>query len=183
MIFSGIYLNKPFQKEVAAIYHIVKPGETMSVIAQNYRRPLSELLAANPAIVNPGMIYPGQRIVIPGLPEPNSIPYTIIVSRGKKSLTLLSNSAVQKVYPIAVGKMLTQTPIGEFVIVNREPDPGGPYGAMWLSLSKYGYGIHGTNNPSSIGKSVSKGCIRMYNQDVLQLARIVPNGTRVIIQP
>lgn len=79
--------------------------------------------------------------------------------------------------------MLTQTPIGEFVIVNREPEPGGPYGAMWLSLSKYGYGIHGTNNPSSIGQSVSKGCIRMYNQDVLQLARIVPNGTRVIIQP
>src|SRR5690606_4278747 len=130
-------INKPYKNEVVAIYHIVKPGETMSVIAQNYRRPLSRLLAANPAIVNPGLIYPGQRVLIPGLPEPDSIPYTIIVSRGKKTLTLLSNGTVQKVYPIAVGKMLTLTPIGEFVIVNREPDPGGPYGAMWLSLSKY----------------------------------------------
>ncbi len=165
------------------IYHIVKPGETMSVIAKNYRRPLRELLAANPSIVNPGLIYPGQQIVIPGLPEPDSIPYTIIVSKGKRILTLLNNSAVQKVYPIAVGKMLTQTPVGEFVIVNREPNPGGPYGVMWLSLSKAGYGIHGTNNPSSIGQSVSKGCIRMYNQDVLELSRIVPNGTRVRIQP
>ncbi|KON90408.1 L,D-transpeptidase [Sporosarcina globispora] len=165
------------------MYHIIKRGETLAVIAKNYRLPLSELLAANPAIVNPNLIYPGQRIIIPGLPEPDTIPFTIIVSRGKRILTLLNNGAVQKVYPIAVGKMLTQTPIGEFVIVNREPNPGGPYGVMWLSLSKSGYGIHGTNNPSSIGQSVSKGCIRMFNHDVLELSRIVPNGTRVLIQP
>jgi L,D-transpeptidase ErfK/SrfK len=69
------------------------------------------------------------------------------------------------------------------VIVNREPNPGGPFGAMWLSLSKIHYGIHGTNNPSSIGKSVSHGCIRMYNHDVLELASLVPNGTRVSIRP
>jgi lipoprotein-anchoring transpeptidase ErfK/SrfK len=77
--------------------------------------------------------------------------------------------------------MLTATPQGEFVIVNREPNPGGPFGAMWLSLSKIHYGIHGTNDPSSIGKSVSLGCVRMHNKDVLELARIVPNGTAVSI--
>ena len=66
-------------------------------------------------------------------------------------------------------------------IVNRQPKPGGPFGAYWLSLSKIHYGIHGTNNPSSIGKAVSKGCIRMYNQDVTELAATVPNGTRVTI--
>lgn len=68
----------------------------MSVIAKNYRRPLSELLAANPSIVNPGMIYPGQQIVIPGLPEPASIPYTIIVSKGKRSLTLYITAPFKK---------------------------------------------------------------------------------------
>ncbi|GLB60399.1 putative L,D-transpeptidase YkuD [Cytobacillus sp. NCCP-133] len=165
------------------IYHIVKPGETLSVIAKNYRRTPSQLLAVNPAILNPNLIYVGQRILIPGLPNPETIPYTIIVSRGKRNLTLLKKGAVQKIYSIAVGQMLTQTPIGDFVIVNREPNPGGPYGVMWLSLSKLGYGIHGTNNPASIGQSVSKGCIRMYNEDVLELASLVPNGTKVLIQP
>ncbi|WP_433957670.1 L,D-transpeptidase family protein [Cytobacillus horneckiae] len=165
------------------MYHIVLPGESLSIIAKNFRVPLASILAANPTITNPSMIYVGQRILIPGLPDPNQIPYQIIVSKGGRTLTLYMNGVAQKTYPIAVGKMLTETPSGEFVIVNRQPNPGGPYGAMWLSLSKAGYGIHGTNNPASIGQSVSKGCIRMHNHDVIELARIVPNGTKVIIRP
>lgn len=165
------------------MYHTVKPGESLAIIAENYRKSLSQILTANPAIMNANIIYPGQQIFIPGIPNPDSIPYQIIVSKSRKTLTLLRNGNVQKTYPIAVGKMLTQTPIGEFVIVNREPNPGGPFGAMWLTLSKSGYGIHGTNNPASIGKAVSLGCIRMHNEHVLELASIVPNGTRVIIQP
>jgi L,D-transpeptidase ErfK/SrfK len=163
--------------------HIVKAGETLNMIAGNYRRKLREILAANPSITNPGSIYPGQRIRIPGLPEPQSIPYSIYVSVGSKTLSLARNGRVIKSYPIATGKMLTSTPIGDYIIVNREPNPGGPFGVMWLSLSQKGYGIHGTNDPSSIGKAVSKGCIRMYNKDVLELARTVPNGTRVTIRP
>lgn len=162
------------------MYHIVKRGETLAVIAANYRRTLQQIISANPG-VSPSMIYPGQHIVIPGLPEPDSIPYSISVSLSGKRLTLHRSGRLIKTYPVGIGKMLTQTPVGDFVIVNREPDPGGPYGAMWLSLSKLGYGIHGTNNPGSIGKAVSKGCIRMHNKDVLELARQVPNGTRVII--
>lgn len=50
-----------------------------------------------------------------------------------------------------------------------------------MGLSKPHYGIHGTNNPSSIGKNVSHGCIRMYNRDVLELASKVPIGTKVVI--
>ncbi|PLR97473.1 L,D-transpeptidase family protein [Bacillus sp. T33-2] len=161
--------------------HIVRPGETLAIIAVNYRRSLQQLLAANPGITNPNIISVGQQITIPGLPDPGSIPFSIRVSLSQKQLTLSRNGSEVKTYPVAIGKMLSITPVGEFVIVNREPNPGGPYGAMWLSLSKRGYGIHGTNNPASIGKSVSKGCIRMYNRDVLELARIVPNGTRVSI--
>jgi L,D-transpeptidase ErfK/SrfK len=162
--------------------HSVKPGETLALIASNYRIPYPTLLAANHSIVNPNHIFVGQKIIIPGLPDPSSIPYTIQVSIGQRKLTLFHNGIIRKIYTIAVGKMLTRTPLGEYVIVNREPNPGGPFGVMWLSLSRRGYGIHGTNNPSSIGKAVSHGCIRMHNQDVLELARIVPNGTRVIIQ-
>jgi L,D-transpeptidase ErfK/SrfK len=163
------------------VYYKVKPGETLAVIARNFRVPLQTLLAANPAIVNPNMIVPGQLINIPGLPDPNTIPFQIRVLLNQRKLQLLRNGRHVKTYPIAIGKMLTGTPPGQYVIVNREPNPGGPYGAMWLSLSRAGYGIHGTNDPSSIGKAVSKGCIRMHNKDVLELARTVPNGTRVII--
>lgn len=120
------------------MYHIVKRGETLAVIAANYRRPLQQILAANPGITNPALIYPGQRIAIPGLPDPASIPYSIYVSLGNRRLTLFRSGKLIKSYPGGIGKMLTQTPVGEYVILNRQPNPGGPYGSMWLSLSNSG---------------------------------------------
>lgn len=157
----------------------VKQGETISSIAQDFRISTAALLQANPSIQS--VIYAGQHIIIPNLPDPSTIPYSIVVYIGAKKLQLYRLGRLIRTYPIAVGKILTTTPTGEFYIVNRQPKPGGPFGAYWLSLSKLHYGIHGTNNPSSIGKAVSKGCIRMYNQDVTQLAATVPNGTKVTI--
>lgn len=154
----------------------------MSLIARDYRRTLTEVLAVN-RLINPNIIIPGQQIIIPGLPDANTIPYTIEISIANRRLVLKDKGIVMKTYPIAVGRMLYDTPVGDFIIVNRQPNPGGPFGAMWLSLSKLSYGIHGTNDPSSIGNAVSKGCVRMYNQDVLDLASIVPNGTSVFIRP
>ncbi|MCQ6275090.1 L,D-transpeptidase family protein [Bacillus sp. V3B] len=161
--------------------HTIKRGETLYSISRDYRVSLAQLLTANPSITNQNIIQAGQILVIPGLPNPEAIPYRIFISRNERTLQLFRNNTLIKTYPIAVGKMLTQTPVGSFVVVNRQPNPGGPFGAMWLSLSKQGYGIHGTNDPSSIGKFVSQGCVRMYNQDVLELARQIPNGTRVTI--
>jgi lipoprotein-anchoring transpeptidase ErfK/SrfK len=66
--------------------------------------------------------------------------------------------------------------------VNKQANPGGPFGAYWLGLSKPHYGIHGTNNPSSVGRHVSHGCVRMYNRDVVELAGIVPIHTHVTIR-
>ena len=77
--------------------------------------------------------------------------------------------------------MLHGTPTGQYVIINKAPNPGGPFGTMWMSLSKEHYGIHGTNDPTSIGKAVSRGCIRLYNKDVEELARTIPIGTLVTI--
>ncbi|MFC0558233.1 L,D-transpeptidase family protein [Halalkalibacter alkalisediminis] len=162
--------------------HTVKAGETLFAISEDYRTSLSAIVAANPGI-NPNMILVGQQIVIPNLPHPDTIPYTIHISLVNRTLTLMNQGVVQKVYPVGVGRMLHETPVGDFVIVNRAPNPGGPFGSMWLSLSKKSYGIHGTNDPSSIGHYVSLGCVRMYNQDVEELARTVPNGTAVYIRP
>lgn len=160
--------------------HIVKAGETLYQISRDYRIPLATLLQANPT-VNPNMIYPGQTIVIPGLPDPNTLPYRIEVNRQNRVLRLYRNNVLQKEYPIAVGRMLHGTPTGQFVIINKAPNPGGPFGTMWMSLSKEHYGIHGTNDPTSIGKAVSRGCIRLYNKDVEELARTIPIGTLVTI--
>jgi lipoprotein-anchoring transpeptidase ErfK/SrfK len=50
-----------------------------------------------------------------------------------------------------------------------------------LSAPNGDYGIHGTNNPSSIGKAVSNGCIRTYNNNIIELYNLVPVGTPVKI--
>jgi len=109
--------------------------------------------------------------------------YRIIVDLSDKRLYLLDGNVVVRGFPVGIGKMLTQTPVGEYTIVNKQRNPGGPFGAFWMGLSKPSYGIHGTNNPASIGHEVSHGCIRMYNQDVLALSSLVPIGTRVTIRP
>ena len=99
--------------------------------------------------------------------------YRIIVDLSDFQLHLLDGDIVVHTYPIAIGKMATQTPSGQYTIINKQPNPGGPFGAYWLGLSKPHYGIHGTNDPSSIGRSVSHGCIRMYNEDVTQLDTVI----------
>ncbi|TKC16329.1 L,D-transpeptidase family protein [Robertmurraya kyonggiensis] len=162
--------------------HTVKLGETLNQIARDYRTPLAAILSANPSI-NPNVIYTGQSIVIPGFPPIHTIPYTIDVSINNRRLILLKDGVQQKQYPIAVGRMLHDTPAGNFIVINRAPNPGGPFGTMWMSLSKEHYGIHGTNDPSSIGHAVSRGCIRMHNHDVEELASIIPIGTPVLIHP
>jgi lipoprotein-anchoring transpeptidase ErfK/SrfK len=109
--------------------------------------------------------------------------YSITVSTPTKKMTLFKDGKVFKTYPIAIGKPSTPTPKGNFKIINKAYKPGGPFGARWLGLSAPNgdYGIHGTNNPSSIGKAVSNGCIRTYNNNIIELYNLVPIGTPVKI--
>lgn len=107
--------------------------------------------------------------------------YTIVVSLKKKQLSLLRDSKEIKKYSVAIGRKQASTPLGNFTIINKVPNPGGVYGSYWMGLSKPHYGIHGTNNPASIGKEVSLGCIRMHNKDILDLSKMVTVGTSVII--
>jgi lipoprotein-anchoring transpeptidase ErfK/SrfK len=111
------------------------------------------------------------------------VAYRIIIDLSDRKLYLLDNYVVVNTFPVGIGRIALQTPSGEFRIVNKVPNPGGPFGVFWMGLSKPHYGIHGTNDPSSIGKMVSHGCIRMYNPDVIRLSRLVSIGTRVTIRP
>jgi Uncharacterized protein conserved in bacteria len=107
--------------------------------------------------------------------------YSIRISLSSRMLFLTQDGRQIKAYPVGVGRPGHETPVGSYSIAVKRPHPGGPFGVMWLGLSVPGYGIHGTNNPSSIGGYVSHGCIRMYNQDVLELAITVNVGTPVYI--
>jgi lipoprotein-anchoring transpeptidase ErfK/SrfK len=119
----------------------------------------------------------------------------IVVSVPDRKLVLLEGAHVLRVYDVAVGKSSTPTPRGTFEIINRVPDPAwygpsgvvapgkqNPLGSRWMGLSVKGYGIHGTNVPSSIGKAASHGCVRMRKQDVEELFEMVTVGTTVELQ-
>jgi L,D-transpeptidase catalytic domain len=59
------------------------------------------------------------------------------------------------------------------------PGPNNPVGVVWIALSAKGYGIHGTPEPSKVGKTMSHGCIRLTNWDAKKLAAMVDKGTVV----
>jgi lipoprotein-anchoring transpeptidase ErfK/SrfK len=56
------------------------------------------------------------------------------------------------------------------------PGPNGPVGVAWLDLTKEHYGIHGTNEPQTIDKTQSHGCLRLTNWDVMRLSRMMKPG-------
>jgi hypothetical protein len=61
------------------------------------------------------------------------------------------------------------------------PGPRNPVGVMWIALNKKGIGIHGTDDPASIGHAASHGCIRLANWDVVRLATKIKPGDNVSI--
>ena len=116
----------------------------------------------------------------------------IIISIPDRKLAVMEAGRVLRVFPTAVGAPKSPSPAGAFTIVARIPDPtwytkgrivppgkSNPLGTRWLGLSVKGYGIHGTNNPASVGHNASHGCIRMRNHDVEQLFEMVSVGDAV----
>jgi lipoprotein-anchoring transpeptidase ErfK/SrfK len=116
----------------------------------------------------------------------------ILVSIPDRKLAVMESGRVVKVFRTAVGAPHTPSPTGSYTIVQRIPDPtwytkgkivppgkSNPLGPRWLGLSLKGYGIHGTNNPGSIGRSASHGCIRLRNSDIEELFEMVAVGDEV----
>ncbi len=157
-------------------YYVIRNGDTLAAIARAFQITVQQILTANPNI-NPNALYIGQVICLPVAPSPMSI----VISTASKSLSVYRQGRLVKTYPVAIGKPSTPTPLGAFTIVNKQLNPGGPFGTRWMGLSQPHYGIHGTNNPSSIGTAASNGCIRMFNSDVEELFSMTGVGTEVRI--
>jgi lipoprotein-anchoring transpeptidase ErfK/SrfK len=133
-------------------------------------------------------------------------PGTIVVFTNARTLFYVTGPGQALRYPVGVGRAgmawhghayierkLIRPSWGPPDDIKREnptiPDyiPGGsprnPMGAAALGLDRGNYAIHGTNNPGSVGHFVSHGCIRMYNQDVMELYRYTRVGTPVVVLP
>lgn len=106
----------------------------------------------------------------------------VVVDTSRLVLTLYRDGQVQARWPVAVGKPLSMTPVGEWWIVDKGYAEG-VFGTRWMGLDiPFGsYGIHGTDRPWSVGTQASAGCIRMYNADVERLFEMVTEGTPVTI--
>jgi hypothetical protein len=108
----------------------------------------------------------------------------ILISLQQKSLTLYKGVVPQRRYGIASGTSSLPSPIGTYTVTHRFSGDLGGFGTRFLGLNvPWGqFGIHGTNKPGSIGSNASHGCIRMLTGDCEALYRVVPNGTKVVLE-
>lgn len=116
----------------------------------------------------------------------------VVVSIPDRKLALLEDGQVVKIYRIAVGAPGSPSPSGHFTIAHRianptyyapgvalPPSPENPLGSRWIGLDIPHFGIHGTNQPGSIGRNASQGCVRMRNRDAEDLFERVRVGDTV----
>ncbi len=130
----------------------------------------------------------------------------VTVSKAASALTVTDAAGKTLLYaPVTTGSARDPLPIGEWkvngITVNPpfrynpdlfwdadpthdkaliKPGPNNPVGLVWIDLSKEHYGIHGTPEPSTVGRTESHGCVRLTNWDAVKLANLVKPGTKVV---
>lgn len=174
-----------------SVIYTVKGGDTLGKIASKYNTTYELVMLVNRKPRT--NIRVGERLkIIEGT-------FDILVDKSDYKMTLLLNDHYVKQYDIGTGKN-DKTPVGEFEIAEKMIEPTWysgdgvyPYGTpenvlgtRWIGFKDkpgyYGFGIHGTADPESIGKSESNGCVRLRNEDVEELFVFVTDKTKVVIQ-
>ena len=165
----------------------VQPGDTLQNIARQYDVPWQYLAKLNR--VDPRKVRTGQRLkVIKG-------PFSAIVDLSEFELTIHAHGYFVTRFSVGIGKD-GSSPIGKFAVQEKlvdptyygpdgvvdHDDPTNPLGERWIDLGN-SYGIHGTIDPASIGKSESRGCIRLHNDDVAAVYDLLTIGSEVTIRP
>lgn len=158
--------------------------------------------------MNPGVDFtiPGTIIKVINVGEPKKAKVArIIADKGRKQVLAYDDAgALVAAYPASIGSSDTPSPSGTVTVeriafnpnytynpkinfqqgendkvLTLQPGPNGPVGTIWIALSKPTYGIHGTPDPSKIGKTQSHGCIRLTNWDATELAKMTSRGVTV----
>ena len=181
----------PLSSPDAAMY-TVQAGDIMARIAKQFKTNYELIIRINNK--SPTRLNIGDKLkILTGKTK-------ILISKSDFTLTLLLNDYYVKQYRIGIGKN-DKTPAGTFEVKNKLKEPtwyspnGGifPYrhpenilGTRWIGFKDkpdlYGYGIHGTTLPDSIGTASSNGCVRMVNSDVEELYDFLTLDTEIIIQ-
>jgi lipoprotein-anchoring transpeptidase ErfK/SrfK len=143
-----------------------------------------------------------------GTKPTSSAAVEVVISGTTKSLVVRDGSGKVLMHaPVTVGSTKDPLPIGDWKVTgvswnppfNYNPDlfwdadpahakakipagPNNPVGVVWVDINKPHFGLHGTPEPSTIGRTESHGCIRLTNWDATKLARLVTVGTKVTIQ-
>jgi lipoprotein-anchoring transpeptidase ErfK/SrfK len=119
----------------------------------------------------------------------------VVIRLAAHKLTLYDRGRESATYPVGVGSATNPTPTGSFFVTGvLKGNPSSAYGSYALGTSAFSdtltdwpgggvVGIHGTNDPSSVGRNVSHGCIRLRNADITQLASAISLGTPIFILP
>jgi LysM repeat protein len=177
-----VFSPRIFDKDPLVSRHIIQPGETLGKIAKA-RHVSADLLAAINGIADKNRIRAGQTIkVVTG-------PFHAVIHKQTYTLDVYLGTTFVKHFRVGLGAD-DSTPTGEWRVGTKlvnptyypprggtivaADDPENPLGERWIGLVGFGgeaagqerYGIHGTVDPDSIGRSVSLGCIRLYNEDV-----------------
>jgi L,D-transpeptidase ErfK/SrfK len=181
--------------------HIIQAKETLLDVARQYDLGFNEISDLYPHL-DPWIPPRGTRVIIPSqwvLPE--IINNGILVNIAELRLYYFDkNRNCVMTFPIGIGDKGTLTPVGMFSIKDKQvhpiwyipsslkhkyavgsipPGPDNPLGDFWMGLGESHYGIHGTDLPWSVGRLVTHGCIRMYNEDIALLFQKVPVGAHV----
>lgn len=190
-------LPRPIGKDVL---HEVSEGETLFTISRKYSLAPDHIMWANgvshknPPRVGDKLIIPLRRIP----PAARDASTSIVLNLPERILYLYKGGAVVKWWGVAIGEDLSPTPTGTFSIIAKEvnptwepplwmkkkpvpPGPDNPLGDRWMQITPNMVGIHGTNDPDSIGGVASLGCVRLYPEAVRELYDHVRVGTRVSI--
>lgn len=122
----------------------------------------------------------------------------VIVNKAVNKVAFINGNKVQEVFSAGTGKSKELTPEGLFTVTVKAVnpyyrkknipggDPRNPLGSRWIGFDALNtdgriYGIHGTNQPQSIGKYISNGCVRLSKENIEKLYDQVPIGTQVLI--
>lgn len=187
-----IFSSRPTPESKA---YEVQSGDTLTAIGIKLNTTQGLLIAAND-ITDPGRLSLGQRLKY----TPKD--FRIVIDRSRRQLYLLDSEGIFKRYPVGLGRPGHATNLGKFKIGNKQKEPtwyrpgggvippGSPdneLGSRWMPLVPdepglpQDLGIHGTNDPPSIGKYSSSGCPRMYEADVQELYDLIVRSTPVFI--
>ena len=181
-------LFSPRPSPLSIIYEVV-PGDTLGRIAAKHKTTTELIQRING--LKSDTIRPGQKLkVISG-------GFDVEVVKSKFLLTVTKDGVWVREFKVGLGKD-GSTPVGEFVAGHKLERPtyfgdgaripfgdkkNNPLGTRWITIQGE-YGIHGTWEPESMGKEMSKGCVRMLNEDVEWLYDlIVPGVSKVAIKP